>query len=76
MRVPLHHRHLLDIILGYGWAKNGYTAASIAPEDRGVGYLLAEGGIPVRFKAAYLTDQQIKTLVGYALDIRGPGSAA
>ena len=63
-----------DIILGYGWAKNGYTAASIAPEDRGVGYLLAEGGIPVRFKAAYLTDQQIKTLVGYALDIRGPGA--
>jgi S-DNA-T family DNA segregation ATPase FtsK/SpoIIIE len=60
-----------DIILGPGWAKQGYSAKAIAPEDRGVGWLLAEGGIPRRFKAAYLTDNHIETLVGRAAWIRG-----
>src|SRR5689334_7911212 len=48
-----------DIILGHGWAKAGYDASTIAPEDLGVGWLRAEGGIPVRIKSAYLSDQQI-----------------
>ncbi|MGH8879831.1 MAG: FtsK/SpoIIIE domain-containing protein, partial [Stackebrandtia sp.] len=60
-----------DIILGPGWAKQGYSARTIAPEDRGVGWLLAEGGIPRRFKAAYLSDAHIETLVGRAAWIRG-----
>jgi DNA segregation ATPase FtsK/SpoIIIE, S-DNA-T family len=60
-----------DIILGPGWAKQGYSAKTIAPEDRGVGWLLAEGGIPRRFKAAYLSDEHIETLVGRAAWIRG-----
>src|ERR687893_770044 len=55
-----------DIILGYGWAKAGYSANLIAPEDRGIGYLLAEGGIPRRMKCAYLTDQHIYALVEHA----------
>ena len=35
-----------DIILGHGWAKAGYDASKIAPEDLGVGWLRAEGGVP------------------------------
>jgi DNA segregation ATPase FtsK/SpoIIIE, S-DNA-T family len=59
-----------DIILGHGWASEGYSAKAIAPEDRGVGWLLAEGGLPRRFKGAYLTDTDISTLVQRAAWIR------
>lgn len=66
-----------DIILGYGWAKAGYGANTIAPEDRGIGYLLAEGGIPRRMKAAYLSDHHIYGLVDHARRIRtAPGTEA
>jgi S-DNA-T family DNA segregation ATPase FtsK/SpoIIIE len=60
-----------DIILGTGWAKQGYNATDIPPEARGVGWLLAEGGIPRRFKGAYLTDNDIRQLVARAKIIRG-----
>jgi S-DNA-T family DNA segregation ATPase FtsK/SpoIIIE len=60
-----------DIILGTGWAKQGYNATDITPEARGVGWLLAEGGIPRRFKGAYLTDSDIRRLVARARIIRG-----
>src|SRR5829696_1845136 len=59
-----------DIILGHGWAKAGYDASTIAPEDRGVGWLRAEGVIPVRIKSAYLADVQIYDLVDYAAWLR------
>lgn len=65
-----------DIVLGFGWAKEGHSAKKIAPEDRGVGLLLAEGGVPRRFKAAYLTDDDIAALVTRAAWIRGGGTAA
>jgi len=42
-----------DIILGQGYAKEGFSAKIIAPEDQGVGFLRAEGGIPRRMKTAY-----------------------
>ena len=45
-----------DVVLGSGWASEGYTAADIDPLARGVGWLLSETGIPRRIKAAYLTD--------------------
>lgn len=60
-----------DIILGLGWASLGYDATSIAPEDRGIGLLLADGGIPQRIKAALLTDADIYGLVEYARQLRG-----
>jgi S-DNA-T family DNA segregation ATPase FtsK/SpoIIIE len=41
-----------DIVLGHGWASRGYTANAIAPEDQGVGLLIAEGGIPRLVKGA------------------------
>ena len=55
-----------DIVLGHGWASRGYTAASIAPETKGIGFLLAEGGIPRRIKSAYLTDEQVYALADTA----------
>ena len=61
-----------DIILGFGWAGQGYSAFSIAPEDQGIGWLLAEEGRPRRFKAAYLSDADIDDLVDRALYIRQP----
>lgn len=61
-----------DIILGRGWASQGYNAATIAPEERGVGLLLAEGGIPRRMKSAYLSDADIYALVDYARQLH-PG---
>ena len=48
-----------DIILSVGWAKRATPPRPSTPRTIGVGWLLAEGGIPRRFKAAYLTDDQI-----------------
>jgi S-DNA-T family DNA segregation ATPase FtsK/SpoIIIE len=63
-----------DIILSNGWAKEGHSAKNVHPEDLGVGFLLAEGGIPGRFKAAYLTDAQIRAVIAAAYAIRGPAA--
>jgi DNA segregation ATPase FtsK/SpoIIIE, S-DNA-T family len=59
-----------DVILGHGWASNGYTAADIDPTTRGVGWLIAEGGIPRRMKAAYLSDEQATRLAEHAARLR------
>lgn len=59
-----------DIILSDGWAKEGYSAKKIAPEERGVAWLLAEGGVPRRIKTAFLTGEHITTLVGRAAYVR------
>ena len=60
-----------DVVLGQGWAAEGYTAADIDPLARGVGWLLSETGVPRRIKAAYLTDDDIKYLAAYAARLRG-----
>jgi DNA segregation ATPase FtsK/SpoIIIE, S-DNA-T family len=65
-----------DVVLGQGWAAEGYTAADIDPLARGVGLLLSETGIPRRIKAAYLDDDTIKYLAGYAARLRGTQAAA
>lgn len=59
-----------DIVLSVGWAAQGFSAKDIAPEDRGIGLLLAEGGIPRRMKSAYLSDADIYSLVEYARQLR------
>ncbi len=48
-----------DTVLGQGWAALGYSAASVDPTARGVGFLLAEGGVPVRFRSCHLSDGEI-----------------
>jgi DNA segregation ATPase FtsK/SpoIIIE, S-DNA-T family len=59
-----------DVILGHGWAAEGYTAADIDPTSRGVGWLIAEGGTPRRMKAAYLSDEQAARLAEHAAWLR------
>jgi DNA segregation ATPase FtsK/SpoIIIE, S-DNA-T family len=61
-----------DVILGHGWAGQGYVATDIDPMARGVGWLLAEGGIPQRVKAAYLSDQDVAALAVHAARLRAP----
>jgi len=59
-----------DTILGSGWAGLGYSAATIDAADRGVGYLLHEGGRPVRMKACLLDDQALAALATRAESLR------
>jgi DNA segregation ATPase FtsK/SpoIIIE-like protein len=59
-----------DTILGSGWAQRGYTATSIDPTNRGVGLLLAEGGVPVLLKTPFIADRKIDEIVSYALHLR------
>ena len=65
-----------DTVLGHGWASEGYTAAEIDPLARGVGWLLAESGVPRRIKTAYLTDTDVADLAAYAAQLRGHWQAA
>lgn len=59
-----------DVILGHGWANQGYSAAEIDSTTRGVGWLIAEGGTPRRMKAAYLSDDQAARIAQHALWLR------
>jgi S-DNA-T family DNA segregation ATPase FtsK/SpoIIIE len=61
-----------DVILGQGWADLGYSATDIHPANRGAAWLLAEGGIPRRIKAAYLSDEDIYNIADYAAWMRRP----
>lgn len=55
-----------DIVLGHGWHSRGYDASTIDPGEPGVGWLLAEGGIPARIRCAWLTDDDITAIAGRA----------
>jgi len=59
-----------DTILGQGWAHQGFSAASIDPTLRGVGYLLAEGGTPVLLMTPYLSDEDVDELALRAFEQR------
>lgn len=59
-----------DTILGQGWASQGHSATSIDTADRGVGFLLHEGGRPVRLKASYLSDDDLSALAERAEQLR------
>ncbi|MGH9056872.1 MAG: FtsK/SpoIIIE domain-containing protein [Acidimicrobiales bacterium] len=64
-------RDASDTILGAGWAAEGYSASDIDATARGVGYLLHEGGVPVRMRAAYLDDASLAVLAARAAWNRG-----
>lgn len=55
-----------DLVLGRGWASQGFDASTITPGTPGVGYLLAEGGTPVLMKTPWMSDAQIEAVVDYA----------
>ena len=61
-----------DTILGQGWATQGYSASTIDPAMRGVGYLLAEGGVPELILTPYLSDEDIDVLSLRAFELRRP----
>ncbi|MBB4934259.1 hypothetical protein F4561_005079 [Lipingzhangella halophila] len=63
-------RDASDTILGAGWATEGYSAGVIDAIDRGVGLLLAEGGMPEFTKAAYLDDDAIRRVVTRGVGLR------
>lgn len=59
-----------DVILGEGWANDGYSATDIDPMARGVGWLRAEDGTPARVKAAWLSDENIGAVAERAAVLR------
>jgi S-DNA-T family DNA segregation ATPase FtsK/SpoIIIE len=69
-------REASDTILGSGWASQGFSAAAIDASDRGVGYLLHEGGEPVRIRACYLSDDDLKALAARAEALRAGNHGA
>jgi S-DNA-T family DNA segregation ATPase FtsK/SpoIIIE len=59
-------RDASDTILGSGWAAEQISASTIDPRLRGVGYLLADGGVPHRIRSMYLDDEAISSIVAVA----------
>lgn len=59
-----------DTILGAGWTSLGYAASTVDAADRGVGLLLAEGGLPARLRACWLDDDQLHVLAARAERLR------
>jgi S-DNA-T family DNA segregation ATPase FtsK/SpoIIIE len=59
-----------DVILGSGWAKQGYCATDVDPAARGVGWLITEGGMPRRVKAALLSRDATRQLARHAATLR------
>lgn len=51
-----------DMILGQGQASAGFSSARVAAEHRGIGYLLAEGALPVRLRSYRIDDPTLATL--------------
>jgi len=59
-----------DTILGQGWASQGFSASTIDPQKRGVGYLLAEGDTPRQVLSANIRDGDLKLLIDRAIIAR------
>jgi DNA segregation ATPase FtsK/SpoIIIE-like protein len=59
-----------DTILGGGWASAGFSAATIDAAHRGIGFLLHEGGQPVRLRTFYLADDDLSRLARRAEQLR------
>jgi S-DNA-T family DNA segregation ATPase FtsK/SpoIIIE len=63
-----------DVILGDAMVKNGYNAAEIPLEMRGIGLLLTEGDWPVKFKSARIPSELVGDLARSTVRFR-PGGA-
>jgi S-DNA-T family DNA segregation ATPase FtsK/SpoIIIE len=59
-----------DIVLGQGWAQQGWSANTISPNNPGAGLLIAENGSPELVKVAYLDDRTCAAIAGYAATLR------
>jgi S-DNA-T family DNA segregation ATPase FtsK/SpoIIIE len=63
-------RESSDIVLGTGWAANGFVATDIDSGQSGVCYLLSEGGAPVKLRCYSLTDEDLDAVVERARQLR------
>lgn len=63
-----------DTVLGATAASSGYSASDIDAAHRGVGYLLHEGGVPVRLRSHYLDDEVLAAIAGRAEWLRKGGA--
>ena len=63
-----------DTILGGGWATAGFSASVVDAAHRGVGFLLHEGGQPVRLRTFYLADDDLGRLARRAEQLRAAHS--
>ena len=52
----------------YQWRSTDRSEALV--DTRGLSWLLAEGGVPVRVRSAYLTDEQVYELADHAAAMR------
>lgn len=59
-------RETSDVVLGSGWATNGFVATDIDSGQPGVCYLLSEGGAPVKLRCYYLSDKDLDVVVEQA----------
>lgn len=59
-----------DTVLGQGWASQGYSASTLDPTARGVGFLLAEGAVPIKIRTHYHSDDDIAALTKRAEALR------
>jgi S-DNA-T family DNA segregation ATPase FtsK/SpoIIIE len=59
-----------DIVLGQGWAQQGWSANTISPNNPGAGLLIAEGGAPQLVKTSYLDDRTCTAIAAYAAQLR------
>ena len=65
-----------NIILGQGWAEQGYNATDIAPTNQGAAYLLAEGGIPAGSRPPTCPTPTSTAIADYAAYLRRPATAS
>jgi len=59
-----------DIVLGHGWKDRGWSANTISPTNQGAGLLIAEGGVPMRVKCGYQSDDDCSDIAAYAATLR------
>lgn len=63
-------RDASDTVLGAGWASRGYSADVLKMDSPGESFLLSEGNLPVRLRADYLSDDQIRAIATRATAAR------
>ncbi|WP_165495138.1 FtsK/SpoIIIE domain-containing protein [Actinomadura roseirufa] len=59
-----------DTILGSGRAGQGYSAATFNADQRGAGFLLSEGALPIQTRSAFLNESELSGLATRAYDLR------
>ncbi|WP_304455999.1 FtsK/SpoIIIE domain-containing protein [Nocardiopsis sp. YSL2] len=59
-----------DTILGSGRASQGYSSAMFNADQRGAGFLLAEGSSPIQTRSAFMTEDETRRVTDRAFQWR------